>query len=158
PRLLGPRLLGPRLLGPPRRPQSRSRRAANRVAAPRSSAPDSEFFPSVFRAVIGCSNMTLLRSRHFRSRLVALLVATSIVPASLPVYAQKAGVPSKVDLEKAKKAFFEGIAFEEQKKWDEALKRFEAVAKVRMTPQVRFHIALCKENLGMLVEALHDFE
>ncbi|MGZ3417606.1 MAG: hypothetical protein ACXVEE_07055 [Polyangiales bacterium] len=100
--------------------------------------------------------MTLLRS----SRIVAMLVATAIVPASFPAtsFAQKAATTSKADLEKAKKAFFEGIALEEQKKWDEALKRFELVAKVRMTPQVRFHIALCKENLGMLIEAMHDFE
>jgi hypothetical protein len=89
-----------------------------------------------------------------------MLIATALLPASFPspAFAQKAPTPSKVDLEKAKKAFFEGIELENQNKWDEALKRFEAVAKVRMTPQVRFHIALCKEKLGMLIEALHDFE
>jgi hypothetical protein len=96
------------------------------------------------------------RARAF----VAMALIGVVVPASMPTIAlaQKAGSPSKKDLEAAKKAFFEGLDFEEKKQWDQALERFEAVAKVRMTPQVRFHIALCKENLNMLIEALHDFE
>jgi len=102
-------------------------------------------------------------SRIFpRARAVAALVlVAAILPASFPVQAwaqAKAGTPSKKDLEAAKKAFFAGIDFEEKKEWAKALEQFELVAKVRMTPQVRFHIALCKENLGMLIEALHDFE
>ncbi len=94
---------------------------------------------------------------------VALATLVSLVPATLTtftapraVWAQKG--PSKKDLESAKKAFFEGLDFEEKKQWKDALDRFEQVAKVRMTPQVRFHIALCKENLNLLIEALHDFE
>jgi hypothetical protein len=97
------------------------------------------------------------RSRAF---VASVLIAVTI-PASLPSYVlaqPKAGTPSKKDLEAAKKAFFEGLDFEEKKDWKSALDRFEQVAKVRMTPQVRFHLALCKENLGMLIEALHDFE
>jgi hypothetical protein len=103
------------------------------------------------------SARTLSRSR---AAVAAVLLAV-FVPASLPstAWAQpKAGAPSKKDLEAAKKAFFEGLDLEEKKEWAKALDRFEAVAKVRMTPQVRFHLALCKENLGMLIEALHDFE
>jgi hypothetical protein len=94
---------------------------------------------------------------------VALATLVAVVPASLAtltapsVWAQK-GAPSKKDLEAAKKAFFEGLDFEEKKDWKNALDRFEQVAKVRMTPQVRFHLALCKENLNMLIEAVHDFE
>lgn len=94
---------------------------------------------------------------------VASALIAAVVPAAIavptPAYAQpKSGAPSKKDLEAAKKAFFEGLDFEDKKDWKSALDRFEAVAKVRMTPQVRFHLALCKENLGMLIEALHDFE
>lgn len=108
---------------------------------------------------MGLRILPRLRSRS-RAALAAVLL-TAIVPASLPTRAlaqAKAGTPSKKDLEAAKKAFFEGMDFEEKKEWAKALERFETVAKVRMTPQVRFHIALCKENLGMLIEALHDFE
>lgn len=100
-------------------------------------------------------------SRSRARALVASVVLAAVVPATLPTAAwaqAKAGAPSKKDLEAAKKAFFEGLDFEDKKDWKSALDRFEAVAKVRMTPQVRFHLALCKENLGMLIEALHDFE
>lgn len=93
------------------------------------------------------------------SVLLSAIVPAAIVTAETSAFAQpKAGAPSKKDLEAAKKAFFEGLDFEDKKDWAKALDRFEAVAKVRMTPQVRFHLALCKENLGMLIEAVRDFE
>jgi hypothetical protein len=41
--------------------------------------------------------------------------------------------------------------------WAQALAKFERVAEVRFTPQVRFHIARCKEHLGRLTEALGDY-
>lgn len=99
---------------------------------------------------------------RFRAH-VALATIVTLVPASLvtltaPIAHAQKGTPSKKDIEAAKKAFFEGLEFEEKKDWKNALDRFEKVAKVRMTPAVRFHIALCKENLNMLIEALHDFE
>jgi len=89
---------------------------------------------------------------------MALALSCAIVPASLPrlAFAQKA--PSAKEVEEAKKKFFEGMDLESQGKWGEALKRFTDVGKVRMTPQVRFHIALCEEHEGMLLEALRDFE
>jgi hypothetical protein len=34
----------------------------------------------------------------------------------------------------------------------------KAVADVKMTAQVRFHLGLCEEQLGQLIEALNDFE
>lgn len=114
-----------------------------------------------------------MRARSSRSArlrgVVSALVAVALVPASFPLtglltgrgipsaFAQKP-TPSKADIAKAKTAFFEGLDLEKENKWDEALKRFQLVAKVRMTPQVRFHIALCEEHVGQLIEALHDFE
>ncbi|MBI2388902.1 MAG: hypothetical protein HYV09_04720 [Deltaproteobacteria bacterium] len=106
-------------------------------------------------------SLMLPRARARARAVVALVLASALIPASFPVSAwaqAKAGTPSKKDLEAAKKAFFEGIDLETAKQWDKALEKFEQVAKVRMTPAVRFHIALCKENLGLLIEALHDFE
>jgi hypothetical protein len=38
-----------------------------------------------------------------------------------------------------------------------ALQKFDQVASVRLTPQVRFHIALCKSHLGRLNEALGEY-
>lgn len=103
----------------------------------------------------------LLERRRPRLRAtLALVLATALVPTTLPAtaLAQKAGAPTKADLEKAKKAFFEGVDLEAAGQWKEALEKFETVAQVRMTPSVRFHIALCKEHMGLLIEALKDFE
>jgi hypothetical protein len=87
---------------------------------------------------------------------IALVVALAIAPVPIPSIASAA--PTKNELEKAKRLFFEGLDLEKDGRWADALARFEQVAKARMTPQVRFHIALCKEHLGRLVEALADFE
>lgn len=87
-----------------------------------------------------------------------VLFETGLIGASVAHAQGKPAGPSPKELEAAKKAFFEGLDFEKAEKWAEALKRFEEVAKVRMTPQVRFHIALCKEKMGLLIEALRDFE
>ncbi len=102
------------------------------------------------------------RARHrARARSTfALVLAAALLPTTVPAvaWAQKTGAPTKADLERAKKLFFEGVDLEQEGNWSEALERFEAVAQVRMTPSVRFHIALCKEHMGKLVEALREFE
>jgi hypothetical protein len=40
----------------------------------------------------------------------------------------------------------------------QSLQAFREVGQVRMTPQVRFHIAVCEEGLGRLVAALGGYE
>jgi len=65
---------------------------------------------------------------------------------------------TEVELTAARQLFVEGIALEKEHDWDAALEKFERVAKLRRTPQVRFHIALCHEHLGRLVEAINGFE
>jgi hypothetical protein len=47
---------------------------------------------------------------------------------------------------------------EERGDWTEALSKLEVVAKVKMTPQVRFHLGLCQEHTTQLVEALNNLE
>ena len=54
--------------------------------------------------------------------------------------------------------FSEARRAEEAGKWSEALLKLKAVASVKMTPQVRFHLGLCQEHTGHLVEALNSFE
>lgn len=58
----------------------------------------------------------------------------------------------------ARALFNEGIELEKDDQWEAALERFEKVAAVKMTPQVRFHVALCHEKLGRLVDAVNGFE
>jgi len=87
-------------------------------------------------------------------RCVAVVLLVSIASASLPSFA---GEPTATDLATAREAFDEGLALEEKGDWTGALGRFQKVASVRITPQVRFHLGLCFENLGRLVEALNEF-
>jgi len=72
--------------------------------------------------------------------------------------APEAPEPSKEELAAARKLFKEGISLEKEGDWVTALGKFQAVTRVTTTPQVRFHIALCEENLGRWVAAIEGFE
>jgi PEGA domain len=70
-----------------------------------------------------------------------------------PAMAQDAG-----ELKKARAQFQQATELEQAGNWTAALQAFREVGQVRMTPQVRFHIAVCEENLGRLVAALGGYE
>jgi hypothetical protein len=63
-----------------------------------------------------------------------------------------------LSLKEARKTFQRALELEQAKNWPEALRLFREVGEAKMTPQVRFHIALCEENLGKLVAALGGYE
>jgi hypothetical protein len=62
------------------------------------------------------------------------------------------------DLTHARQVFNEAKQHEAKSEWAEALEALKQVATVKMTPQVRFHIALCEENLGRLVSAIKGYD
>ncbi len=68
-----------------------------------------------------------------------------------------ASAQSRHELAKARAAYRQGVSLEAAGDWAGALAKFEQVAQVKRTPQVQFHIARCKENLGRLNEALGDY-
>lgn len=83
--------------------------------------------------------------------------------AGLGVFALLALAPPALgqdaaELTKARAAFQQAIELEQAGNWAAAVQRFREVGQVRMTPQVRFHIALCEEKLGRLVAALGGYE
>jgi tetratricopeptide (TPR) repeat protein len=78
----------------------------------------------------------------------ALVVCT----VSVPVSAQ-----SVDDLERGRALYREGLSLEAAGDWKAALQKFEDVARIRLTPQVRFHMARTKEHLGRWTEALGDY-
>jgi PEGA domain len=86
---------------------------------------------------------------------LAGLVGAALLLAPIPVAAQSTQ-PS--ELAAARSLFNEARELEKQGQWAEALTTLEAVASVRMTAQVRFHIALCHEHIGKLVAARNGFE
>jgi PEGA domain len=88
--------------------------------------------------------------RYFSTLAVACALASS---AALPAHAQDAD-----ELKKARAQFQQATELEQAGNWTAALQTFREVGQVRMTPQVRFHIAVCEENLGRLVAALGGYE
>jgi hypothetical protein len=62
------------------------------------------------------------------------------------------------ELSKARAKFQQAVELEESGDFAAALQMFRDVGQVRMTPQVRFHIAACEEKLGKLVAALGGYE
>ncbi|MBN1605201.1 MAG: hypothetical protein JW940_01135 [Polyangiaceae bacterium] len=86
---------------------------------------------------------------------LALLSATTVLgvcTVSVSVSAQSAS-----DLERGRALYREGLSLEAAGDWRAALQKFEQVARIRLTPQVRFHMARTKEYLGRLTEALGDY-
>ena len=95
-------------------------------------------------------------------RAVALGVAMTL---SLPAVAQEPDTPhtpvreaTKEELAAARKLFNDAKDLEADGKWSKAFELLERVAKVKTTPQVRFHLALCHENLGRWVDAINGYE
>ncbi len=64
----------------------------------------------------------------------------------------------KKTLSQARAKFQQAIELEHAGDWAGALQLFREVGSVRMTPQVRYHIAACEEKLGKLVAALGGYE
>lgn len=87
-----------------------------------------------------------------RLRVIAWAFAASLVPA-LAVAAE----PTAQDLKRARELFASAQEDERNGAWREALSKLEEIAKVKMTPGVRFHRATCKEQLGLLTQALDDY-
>jgi hypothetical protein len=82
-----------------------------------------------------------------------LLIALALGGVTAPAVAQ-----SPADLKKARAQFQRGIELEQASNWTEAIQTFREVGQVRMTAQVRFHIAFCEEGLGRLVTALGGYD
>lgn len=76
-----------------------------------------------------------------------------------PLHAQPAEVEKTAEEKAAAlKAFEDGLELEKKGDYSAALDKFQKVGEFKMTPHVRFHIALCEEKLGRLVSAMHGFE
>ena len=71
---------------------------------------------------------------------------------------QTAHAQDKKELSKARANFQRAIELEQAGNYTTALETFRDVGQVRMTPQVRFHIATCEEKLGRLVTALGGYQ
>lgn len=89
---------------------------------------------------------------------LAGVVGVTLLLVPFGVAAQSAHPSTDAELAAARSLFGEARELERQGQWEDALAKLEAVASVRMTAQVRFHIALCHEHIGKLVAARNGFE
>jgi hypothetical protein len=68
-----------------------------------------------------------------------------------------AAEPTKTELAAARDLFVRAEHDEDGGRWADAVEKLRRAASVKMTPGIRFHIALCEEQLGQLVAALGDY-
>jgi hypothetical protein len=102
-------------------------------------------------------NRTTLTCRYV---VVACLrcAALSVPVLTIALSSQTAFAQDKKELSKARANFQRAIELEQAGNYTTALETFRDVGQVRMTPQVRFHIATCEEKLGRLVTALGGYQ
>jgi hypothetical protein len=94
------------------------------------------------------------KMRRLRVFTLCALMGSSFL---LPVSPAWAG-PTKAELSKARAKFQSATELEQAGNYTDALEAFREVGQVKMTPQVRYHIAFCEEKLGRLVTALGGYE
>lgn len=90
-------------------------------------------------------------------RLGILALGLSLT-AIAPTRALAQGATQNSSIERLRALFAKGIALEDEGRWEEALDQFEAIGRERMTPQVRFHIALAEEHLLRLGAAKRHYQ
>lgn len=97
-------------------------------------------------------------TRRLRFGTAALIVAVSFSAPPRAARADESASPSADALKQAREQFSQALALQTAGNWAGALALFKEVAAIKSTPQVRFNIALCEENLGRLVVALGEYE
>jgi tetratricopeptide (TPR) repeat protein len=65
--------------------------------------------------------------------------------------------PTPSEVQAARELFHKAEADEDAGKWEDALDKVKRAISVKPTPGLRYHVALCEEKLGRLVEALADY-
>jgi hypothetical protein len=80
--------------------------------------------------------------------LAALMLGTSSLSAE----------PAPRDIALARRLFSEARAAEDAKDWTLASAKLHGAISVKETAGLRFHLAYCEEQQGLLVEALSDYE
>jgi hypothetical protein len=98
-------------------------------------------------------------TKSFSSTLVPrALIFSALAGVPTMTWSESAQAQDEEALMEARGKFQRAIELEHAQNWAAALKLFRQVGQIKMTPQVRYHIATCEENLGQLVAALGGYE
>lgn len=87
-----------------------------------------------------------------RSAPLMLALAFGLAPAVA------AAEPTVAEIALARRLFTDARAAEEANDWKLATAKLRDALAIKETPGLRFHLAYCQEQLGMLVEALVDYD
>ena len=86
-----------------------------------------------------------------------LLFASACSFGLLTVVSTPPLLAQESEIETARRKFGQALELEVAEDWSGALRLYREVSLVKMTPQVRYHIATCEEKLGHLVAALGGY-
>jgi len=78
-------------------------------------------------------------------------------PAAAPTATASGHDPSDAELETARTLFVDAMKDEEAQDWAAAREKLQRAGAIKMTAGVRFHIALCEEQLKLPCEALNNY-
>ena len=86
---------------------------------------------------------------------VARVGVAGVLASALAVSTSRAAPADPV--ERARALFAQAESDEDSERWSDAIVKLRAVAQVKLTAGVRYHLALCEEHLGQLARALSDY-
>jgi hypothetical protein len=89
-----------------------------------------------------------------RSRCLETLLICAATFVARPGHAD----PSPVEISSAKRAFESAVSLESARQWSEAMLKLREALAVKDTPGLRFHLAHCESEQGLLVEASLDYD
>jgi hypothetical protein len=87
-------------------------------------------------------------------KIAALATAVMMTLVAAPVMAE----PLPAEIAVARRLFSEAKAAESSKDWAAAASKLRDAIAIKETSGLRFHLAYCEEQQGLLVEALNDYE
>jgi hypothetical protein len=79
-------------------------------------------------------------------------------PAAAPAPDGPPHEPSAAEIEAARALFEEARRDEAARRWGEALVKFRRILATKDTASLRFHLAYCEENMGLVASAARDYE
>jgi hypothetical protein len=84
-------------------------------------------------------------------------VAAATAAVTVATAARADAGPGAAELKAARNLFTDAVKDEDAGRWSDALDKLHRVASIKLTPGIRYHVALCEEHLGHLVSALDAF-
>jgi hypothetical protein len=93
-----------------------------------------------------------------RRSILGVALPLAIACALLSPRPAVAAEPTLAEIAAARRLFTEARAAEDVEDWATAASKIKEAISIKETPGLRFHLAYCEEHVGMLVEALVDYE